>query len=199
VGGQCGINYSASGTYPRWESVEGIFNSKKSSAKAKGPTVYTGDYSLRLLSEATTVGKYEGQGSYSYKWTDSERDENCNKIGAYDECYNITTNTKLAGPVSRYVNSPTSNGIKSERKGETLKMRDSSAELISKNTGNNSCEYTVTGILGRATEILAATGVVPSCAILGLSYTLSRKDGPMGDPFNFKGQVNGVERGTGSL
>lgn len=174
IGGQCGRNMTESGVYQKWNLVEEDFNAAKAEALIKGPLLYSGGYDLRLTEESRAINKYEGNGSYSYSWTDSLKDENCqsaNKKPGFNKDYQVTVSCLETPAQPRYVNTVSAAGIVSEKKGETLANKSCDIKINSVNTGQQPV-LTVRTILD---ECLAqANANAPSCAIKELNVTFNK-------------------------
>lgn len=174
VNGQCGRSMTEDGTYQKWNLVEGEFYAAKAEALLKGPPTYEGGYTLRLSQESEGINKYEGNGSYSYVWTDSPKDENCDsadKKPGNNPDYEVSVSCLETPRKPRYVNTVTADGIVSEKKGFDLAQKTCDIKIDSINTGQQPT-LTARTLLDECLFQANANG--PSCAITSLSVNLSK-------------------------
>jgi len=171
VEGQCGVNLTPSGVYQKWNAVSGVFDALRLSGLAKGPPLYNGSYSLRLASESQSISKYDGNASYAYSWTDSNRDQECGvttRNGCSDK-YAVSDKTTETPAKPRYVNTVTANGIVSEQKGESLPVKSSSISIAGTGEGIG---LTVRTFLDEA--LCQGNLFAPSCVINELSVSMDK-------------------------
>lgn len=191
VNGQCCEQLASDGSYPRWENVESAYNEKRAEARAKGPAAYEGEYTLRLASESQSINKYQGQGGYSYTWTDSDRDANCEPSGKLGCNTNYLVKNKSTDEpsITRYVNTVTAAGIVSQEKGQTLPRKTASTKI--ENDGNKTFPLTIDSAMEEAKCQL--NDIRPDCVIDSLSVKITKKQKDGKDSLSVDGSVGGID------
>lgn len=184
IQGRCGQNRTPSGVYQKWESISGIFETTTGLAYATGLTFYSGSFEdqLRLSRQSTSINKYEGQGSYSFDFTDSALNENCDPV-ATTGCnpdFSVSVKNTETPSIKRYVNTVTVSGIVSEQKGETLPKFSSSINIENKIGENITTPLDVSSIMEETRCQLDINK--PHCVIQDISINLS------------KSQTRGIEK-----
>ena len=191
VNGQCGRNLGESGDYPRWESVGSVFEGLRSSGLELGPLAYEGNYELRLSAETKTENKYEGQGGYSFTWTDSPWDENCEPASAIgcDSNFNVSTKTTDTPSTTRYVNTVTAAGIISEEKGKTLPRVSTSIKIQNNITGE---DFALTIANAMAEAECQLKNNKPSCVIDTLTVQINKNQNNGADHLSVDVNIGGI-------
>ena len=192
VQGNCGQNLGSDGSYPRWESVESVFADLKGSGLAGGPGKYDGEFTLRLASEKTSINKYEGNGSYTYSWTDSPFDQNCEppSEGGCNSNFGVTVRTTNTPSVTRYVNTMTAEGNVSEVKGKTPARKTSSIKIKSKAT-KEKFPLTIDSVMEEAKCQMNLNK--PACVIDTISVQITKNQEQGEDRISASTSVGGIE------
>ena len=192
VNGKCGRNLGESGDYPKWSSTDGAYETKKAAALLIGPATYEGPYKLRLAAKSTSINKYEGQGGYSFSWTDSPWNENCDPASSTgcDPNFSVSTKRTDSPATTRYVNTITAAGTVSEKKGETLPRASSSIKIQNNLTGKDFA-LTIDNAMKEAKCQLEIEA--PSCVIETITVQIDKSQNDGADRLSVNATIGGVQ------
>ena len=172
IQGQCGLQLDSNGGNPRWENVEGDFNSAKDDAKTTAEGDYTGPYPTKnkIKSESYSYNAYGANGDYSVVYSDAPWKRDCSSR-TFDGCYAIETVPTSTASVDNVIRTLTNAGWVSEVKGKSLPTKSVKTTISSATTGDCAKDYQE--FLNKAKEEL--NNNKPNCVLTDLSWTFAKE------------------------